>query len=336
MAKKLRIITSTFNIFEHGRTTHNNRPYLLKAVKRIIDHPRTQEALKNGELFGYFGHGKRALSNKLNPEEVEVATINGKPVVLEQVPACYCVALSVDDEGNVTHSEQLIDTEPGRVVDAMEASGAGGWSWATQGSPNNITGFGGFDYVKVPSYLSKEKQALMMESVGAESIDSLMLDNLHKAGIDEQSSQLLLESWNGKPAESPEVVESHFTALMLESMLEERTQLHTQEVGELKAENERLEGALEERSKLMMEAIESLPVLMSDQQRKAAKLESVEDLAEVKLMFESLTDAARTLPLGSDDGGHLMVNTEGKSSREHTHNNDYINFNDSGNPFKQN
>lgn len=314
----MREVTSTFNIFEHGRTTHNNRPYLLSAVKRVIESPKTQEALKLGELYGYYGHGKRQYADKLNPSEIEVVTIKGKQVVLEQVPSNVTIALSVDDQGNVTHTERILDTQTGLVVDAMESSGVGGWSWAASGEANNFKGFGGFDYVKRPSYIDNDKRTkLMLESLGVDNVKDAVLHNLVEAGLSDEESNLIFESWEEKTPSNEEANSLKFQCLMFESIIENNETHHKTVVSEL---NEQISEAMswkETRSKLMLESLSALPIIPTDEQKEAfINLSSDDDLRIVASMFESVQESLMTLPSGMGESLKLDKGKAGKTSNE--------------------
>lgn len=330
----MRIVKSTFNIFEHGRTTHNNRPYLLAAVKRIIESEKVQEALKLEELYGYYGHGKRQMADKLTPSELEVVTVQGKQVVIEQVPSNVCVALSVDDEGNVTHSERILDTQTGLIVDAMESSGVGGWSWAASGSANNFAGFGGFDYVKRPSYISNDKRTkLMLESIGVESVDECIIHNLKNAGLSQEESQLILESWEETPAQNEHDSSLKLQCLMLESVIEDKEKSHKLAVEELQGEIEQVNHWKAKREELMLESLNTLPIIPTDEQKAAyINLANESDLKIVANMFESVQEQLVTLPSGLNKG--LELPTAG--GRKALAKDNYINLSgeEPTNPFK--
>ena len=331
----MRVVKSTFNIFEHGRTTHNNRPYLLAAVKRIIESDKVQEALKLEELFGYYGHGKRQMADKLTPSELEVVTVQGKPVVIEQVPSNVCVGLSIDDKGNVTHSERILDTQTGLIVDAMESSGVGGWSWAASGSANNFAGFGGFDYVKRPSYISNEKRTkLMLESIGVDTVDECIIHNLQSAGLSEQESHLILESWDEAEEENISESSLRLQCLMLESVIDDKEKVHKQVVADLTAERDNVQCWKEKREKLMLESLSSLPVIPTDEQKEAfINLSDENDLKIVASMFESVQEQLMTLPSGLA-GGLDLKKQVGSTQFSDTK---FINLSseNAGNPFEK-
>lgn len=323
----MRNVTSTFNIFEHGRTTHNNRPYLLAAVKRIIDSPKVQEALKLGELYGYYGHGKRELAEKLTPSEIEVVMVKGKPVAIEQVPSNVTVELNVDDDGNVTHTQRILDTNTGLIVDAMESSGTGGWSWATSGTANNFVGFGGFDYVKRPSYISNDKRTkLMLESIGVESVEECIIHNLKGGGLSQEESQLILESWEEKEEDNAVEQSLKLQCLMFESVIQDQEQSHKQVVGELKAQIDDVNQWRESRKTLMLESLNTLPIIPTDEQKEAfLNLSSEEDLKIVSNMFESVQEQLMTLPSGLTNSLDIQVNGSKEVDGELS-NNTFINL----------
>ena len=112
----MRRVDDVFNIHKEGRTGGNGRRYVLHAVRQMIQSPATQEGLKLGELEGYYGHGRRQLTGKMRLPEVEVITVGGQQVVIENVPSNRTVALDVDDSGNVSHTQEVLDTAPGLIV----------------------------------------------------------------------------------------------------------------------------------------------------------------------------------------------------------------------------
>ncbi|MCV4783918.1 hypothetical protein OFM36_31255, partial [Escherichia coli] len=83
---------------------------------------------------------RRQLTGKLEVPETSVIMVEGRPVVIDNVPACRTVAISVDDNGIVTHTQEILNTEPGKIVAAMIESRAGGWSWATGGRESSRAG----------------------------------------------------------------------------------------------------------------------------------------------------------------------------------------------------
>ena len=67
----MRRVETSININKEGRSDHNRRRYVHHSVKKMLDSAATQEGLRLGELFGYFGHTARSLSGKMKPAEQE-------------------------------------------------------------------------------------------------------------------------------------------------------------------------------------------------------------------------------------------------------------------------
>lgn len=332
-----REITSTFNIFKAGRVSHNNRPYALAAFKRLIEKPETKEALMLEELFGYYGHGVRAKTNKLRPDELEVIMVDGKPVALQLEPASVTLSIDIDDDGNVKHRQKILDTPAGKLIDAMEASGVGGWSWAVSGTPNAPKEFGGFDYVKQPNYIDNDKrQSLMLESLeraGVDTVEQLLEVNLrNQFGND---APLILESINTITFDSDTSQSLQLENLMLESILHsERTRkLELEKL--LDDEKKKQETHRLQREELLLEALSSLPILPTEKERLAfVNMSNEEDRSTVKLMFDGLSKNLLTLPNLSHE--RVQINTGNSHSKQGERDFSYVVdlVERGGNPFK--
>jgi len=118
----LRTVTDRFSLIDKIRrfTPQNDRNYLLRSVRGTFASPETQERIQLGEIFGYYGHGRRAVyyaqTGRLNLPEFAVVMIDGKPVSLENVPSNRTLEASVDDNGIVTHVQEILDTDPGNII----------------------------------------------------------------------------------------------------------------------------------------------------------------------------------------------------------------------------
>ncbi|MCG9773675.1 head processing protein, partial [Vibrio diabolicus] len=133
-AKALKQVSDRFSLFNDGRKlSANKRNYIIKAVQAMINSPRTKELLRLGEAYGYYGHQSRQRANKLSIGETEVIMINGRPVVVENVPSNRTVSITCSDDGIVEHTQEFLDTDTGRIALGLHNSRAGGWSWATGG-----------------------------------------------------------------------------------------------------------------------------------------------------------------------------------------------------------
>lgn len=299
--KILRTHTDRFNIFNDGRKLGSNkRNYILNSVRTMFESMETQELLRTGEAYGYYGHSVRQRVGKLNVMETEIINVNGKPVVVDNVPACRTTAISIDDDGTVTHTQEIFDTPTGRIVDSLISSQVGGWSWATSGRDTKAASitkaYAGMDYVLQPNYLSLDHPAMMLESTDR---DSLLLESLQGAGLDEDSARKAIQIGNSETYLVDRLAELESEVMLLEGMISSGQEI------EAELEREREEQAKKE--SLMLEALEKLPVYMTQEQRKAfTEMKDESDLKVVGAMFESLGRANLDgLPLGP--GNNLTI-----------------------------
>ena len=113
--KVLTTHTDRFSLYEKVRQgKQNNRNYMLDAVKSMINSPETQEGLRLGELYGYYGHTRRQITGNMELPETAVVMVEGKPVVLDNVPSNRTIELSVDEEGVVTTLRKFLRRQPVR------------------------------------------------------------------------------------------------------------------------------------------------------------------------------------------------------------------------------
>ena len=142
-----------FNLFERGRK-HSGRDRAnvdMKEMINQINHPKVQEMIKTGTLYGYNGHEIRRRYGMLPPEST---LIDGKVVYLE--PAFRTVEAYADKDGNVTHAAEFFDNEAGEYARKQYLARVGGFSSAQNyrraGMGLVPVGFFGFDYVMQPNY----------------------------------------------------------------------------------------------------------------------------------------------------------------------------------------
>jgi hypothetical protein len=288
-AKVLRTVTNRFSLFNDGRALNaNKRNYVIKSVQDMIASAQTQELLRLGEAYGYYGHGNRRRANKLSLGETEVIMMDGKPVVVENVPSNRTVNITCSDDGIVEHTEEVLGTPSGRIVDSMIESTAGGWSWATGGRDTraqSITrSYHGMDYVLQPNYLSLTHPSMMMESADQQ---AMMMESLQGHGFDSDSSEKIMRSM-GLDFDAERVGELETELMYLESA-------NADLVEKLQAKDHY--------GSMLLEALESLPVYITDAQRSAAsRLGTQEDVEVLKGLFESVGQARwDSLPLGVSD-----------------------------------
>lgn len=315
--------TDRFCLYKNARTgRQNGRNYLLTAVKAMIESAQTQEGIRLGELYGYYGHNRRMLTGRLDVPETAVVMVEGKPVVLDNVPGCRTIELSVDDDGVVTHTQEIFNNEPGRIIAGLLESRAGGWSWATSGkdspSVSIPTAFFGFDYVTTPNFVSLDHPAYMNES--AEERDAKLLEGLQAKGFSEaaandvkahyirlseyettqasvlraEESEVALLEARGRIIELEQQATQAATSLEEHTgMLESLRTAHAEEVAALQQQLQNSTGQLDARREYVDKMLESLPVFVSPRQREAMlKLETEDDLEAVTGLFEAIRKAS--------------------------------------------
>lgn len=137
-----RIVESKFDITDNNRPDGGNaRKYDIDSVQAVIDAPQTQFALRSKEMHGYYGH-----PNTLFLKES-----------LQHQPSNVCVDLKLNGT-IIEHTQEILPTESGKVVNALSQAGTGGWSWRCDGidggrrGQTKLKNIAGFDFVLRPSY----------------------------------------------------------------------------------------------------------------------------------------------------------------------------------------
>ncbi|WP_270818335.1 hypothetical protein [Aeromonas sp. Y318-3] len=294
------IVEDSFDLKNEGRAGGNRRRYIIHAVKAMFQSPVTQEALKLGEAYGYFGHTIREMTGKMRPREMEVVTIDGKPVQIQVVPSNRTLAVDVDENGIVNHKQEILDTPPGRIVQAMWNDKVGGWSWATSGSNDPAFGarprsFFGFDYVKQPNFVPLDRQQAMMESATGERVIELLVSS----GVSNGDAVPLFEGWAGLSESYAATRDVDMDIMMMEGLLIEernRSLVLSRDLDLAKQEREDLG---KRREQALMEALDTAPMVFTKDQREAfLRLSTPEDAKVVKMMLESLANMdVESLPI---------------------------------------
>ncbi|MCC8380463.1 hypothetical protein [Xenorhabdus sp. PB30.3] len=213
----LQRITCHFNIFDTGRKyTGKQRGYILDNVKTVLNSPEVQERLRLRELVGYVSHGLREMSGKLTlGETLPVQLPNGQMTVVNAIPSNVTIELSIDDEGNLTHTQEILDNDEGCKLLGLHNSRIGGFSWACGGgklgSNTFINGFYGFDYVHNPLFATN--RGYVLDSADDEYDRQAVLDNLTSAGVPEAQRELVLDSFNNSVAFEA----SHYREMVLDA-----------------------------------------------------------------------------------------------------------------------
>ena len=338
MTEVLKTVTDRFCLYKNARTgRQNGRKYVLSAVKTMLESKETQEGLKLGELYGYYGHGRREMTGKLELPETSVIMVEGRPVVIDNVPACRTVAISVDDNGIVTHTQEILNTDPGKIVAAMIESRAGGWSWATGGRESGkiavTTSFHGVDYVTNPNYVSLDHPASagMFESADAQ---SLLAESLATHGYSEESVQAVISHYN-KLAELEMMVEATERNAELETALLESQGLYLEAQQRYAAAEERIqllernEGVRDEVLATIQNELDKLPIYVTHSQKSAFKLATSEDAKTIASLLESLVKVNnRKLPLPQS-----ITQTQPQTKPKIDTGGSFISFSGDRNPF---
>ncbi|CDL85204.1 hypothetical protein [Xenorhabdus szentirmaii] len=300
----LTTVTDHFSVIENVRkhTPQNARNYVLSSVKASLDSHEVKERMALGELYGFYGHNRREeyykRTGELRLPETSFIMVEGKPVALDNVLSHRTVAVSIDDAGIVTHTQELLDTDTGRIVKGMERSRAGGWSWVTGGADSPwksvVRRFYGFDYATTPNYISLDREIMMAESVSdrqSHIVRTFVSAALDLAGHFEKMREhdMMIESVNRAQTAEGEL-------LMLSGQLLALNQ-------KIKAQDAMLDAAQRQtnlRQRYLRSAIDKLPIFLSEEQKNALlQMETESDLQTVDAIFESVGNVDFSLlPLG--------------------------------------
>jgi hypothetical protein len=166
-----------YNVTDRGRShVGKDRHFDLRALASLVNGPAVQEKVKNRDLLGFYGHSLR-MKFGINPPEW--AMVGGKQIFFE--PALVTTHLAADEQGNIEHETEFLDTEPGKMSARLHDSKTGGFSSAINVRP--VGGvhvpyeFGGFDYVHEPNYTTN--RGYVFDSVNGEAnLDELVFDSV--------------------------------------------------------------------------------------------------------------------------------------------------------------
>ncbi|MDX5979566.1 hypothetical protein [Vreelandella alkaliphila] len=291
-------VTLQFNIFDYGRkVTGNFRRYEVDNVRQVLESAATRERIKLREATGYFGHGRRQITGKLDLSEVETVQTPSGPIVIENIPACVTKAISIDDDGNVSHTQDILTTDPGKAVQALMQSQVGGFSWATGGrdgqrnSPTRLNSYHGMDYVMTPGYSSNRSYQILESAQQIDDERDQIFEAMRSCGLSEEKARLYTDTFT-----SPYLAAA--AASERESELMETTQILESRLVELEGELEAARQAGSDRKSRLMEWAKGYHVVVPDH-----VLEAVEqgDVNKEIAFFEDVArvnrDKAGTLPL---------------------------------------
>lgn len=163
----------TYNVHDRGRQfIGKDRHFDLQALASLVNGNAVQERVANRDLNGFYGHWIRARFGLTPPESI---VFDGRMINIE--PAFVTTHLSADDEGNITHEAEFLDTDAGAIAERLFKSKQGGFSSAIHAEPKMGRHvpmiFAGFDYVFEPNYTTN--RGYMFDSAGFGS-DELLFD----------------------------------------------------------------------------------------------------------------------------------------------------------------
>lgn len=174
----------TFNIKDRGRqfTGQDRTNVDYKKWIELINSPATQEMVNTGCLLGYYGHQIRIAWGLTPPETV---LVGDKLITIS--PAIRTIELSCDQDGNVTHREEFLETPEGEHALRQYRAKVGGFSAAhdhiTQGGMTIPTEVCGMDYVLQPNYATNIGDGILLDSVNGGTSSGMIKANLEESII---------------------------------------------------------------------------------------------------------------------------------------------------------
>jgi hypothetical protein len=302
------IIKCKFNLFNEGRKyTGHHRNYILESAVRTCYAPETREGIRLREKLGYLGHGRRQLARKLALAEVEPVKLpDGTMIIVENVPSNVTVFFEVGKDGTVEHHQEILESDPGRVVTGLNASRVGGFSWACGGADGGplgtttVTRFHGFDYVMNPGFSAN--RGYILEDADGKGRD-MILESICKAGVDDKKAEQYLNSWVASVQFRAADLEKRLEeAAIYEDSLRQTTEQQAQEIETLKQAVSGHEGAAEARKRLILECASRNVVAIPGRVIEAmVSMADERDFFEIVSFFESASRCdINSLPLCQD------------------------------------
>ena len=195
----------TYNVRERGRKFRGqNRNFDTVKLAELINGPETQERVKHRDMVGYYGHWPRLALGMRTPEGGIVAG-----AVVHIAPALITVELSADQDGNVTHRAEFLDTEPGQIAESLFKSKQGGFSSAIdtipRTSPAVPTLWAGLDFVLEPNFSTNRGHKIVMDSAD----DTLQIFDhvLAQAALGDAEMACLFDSLSRQHTQALEAME---------------------------------------------------------------------------------------------------------------------------------
>lgn len=239
-------LNCSFSLLDEGRRyTGNHRKYLIENAREICHSPATREKIRLREALGFYGHGRRILAGKMNIGEVEAISLpDGGKAIVSNIPSNVTVAFDISPEGIVSHSQEVLDTETGKIVSALHASRVGGFSWACpgvdggMGKPTRLSGFAGFDYVLNPGF-SSNRGYVLEAAADAAGQEQMILECLAATVQDDKKAEEYLAGWKmDTQTRLAELEDAVFESTARQAEMEERLRRSEETAAEANANRE--------------------------------------------------------------------------------------------------
>lgn len=170
--------TIRYNLRERGRKFRGQqRNFNIPKMVKLINGGAVQERVRMRDMHGYLEHLPR-IKFGMNPGACQID--GAKLITIE--PAIVTTYLHADDDGNIEHRAEFLDTPPGQVAERMFKNKVGGFSSAIdEGMPE----FYGFDYVSEPNFALNRGYAVALDAVktAAVTMDDVQQYNDHVQGM---------------------------------------------------------------------------------------------------------------------------------------------------------
>lgn len=165
----------TYNVHDRGRKNRGvDRNFDTVALANLVNGKAVQEKVRLGDMIGYYGHWPRVAFGMATRE---TGFVDGQVVALPK--AVRTVYLSADDNGNITHQTEFLDTAWGKEAEALYRAKVGGFSSAIDALPRTIpsipTDFHAFDYVDEPNFTGNRGHRALLDAVEAGASREAML-----------------------------------------------------------------------------------------------------------------------------------------------------------------
>lgn len=320
------LVECSFSLLNEGRKySGHHRKYVIENALEICYSPATLERIKLREALGYYGHGRRQLCGRMNIQEVDVVTLpDGTQAMVSNVPSNVTVKFDVAQDGTVTHTQEILDTETGKIVSGLHASRVGGFSWACPGDDKGsrgttrLTGFSGFDFVLQPGFATN--RGYIFESATGPA-DQQVLESVSAIIGDDKKAEQLVAGWRLSSLQQLEdledmIFESESRYVNLKDQFEAITQEAAQAMSDRDAALTQVD-AIRDRFKGVLEGINGALPFFIPEGAMHAMMEG--DFERARPIFESATrfDFSQ-YPLRTEQARHSAV-TEVASRREEQH-----------------